>query len=69
MFEGSFLGDAARLADTDRLECGICWTVYDPAEGDPANDVAPGTLFEDLPENWYCPECGAMKADFEPIDE
>ena len=31
-FEGSFLGDASKLKDSDRLECGICWAVYDPAE-------------------------------------
>ena len=38
-----------------------------PAEGDLENDIAPGTAFEDLPEDWTCPECGAGKEDFEPI--
>ncbi|GMU42514.1 MAG: rubredoxin [Xanthomonadales bacterium] len=42
--------------------------VYDPAEGDPVAGVAPGTRFEDLPEDWVCPDCGATKADFEPMD-
>ena len=42
---------------------------YDPAEGDPGSNIAPGTPFESLPAGWSCPDCGAMKADFEPIDD
>lgn len=44
--------------------CLVCNHVYDPAEGDPASGIAPGTRFEDLPEDWICPDCGASKADF-----
>ena len=51
-----------------RMECRICWTVYDPAEGDAVWQVPPGTPFEDLPEDWTCPTCGATKADFEAMD-
>ena len=40
----------------------------DPAEGDPEAGIPPGTPFESLPDTWSCPECGATKADFEPID-
>ena len=50
-----------------RYRCTICSHVYDPREGDPDSGIAPGTLFEDLPEDWYCPDCGATKADFEPM--
>ncbi len=49
----------------DRYVCSVCGYVYDPAEGDPDNDVAAGTKFEDLPEDWVCPVCGAGKEDFE----
>lgn len=44
--------------------CDVCGYVYDPAVGDPDNGIAPGTKFEDLPDTWVCPECGAGKADF-----
>lgn len=46
--------------------CGPCGYVYDPAIGDPDNGVAAGTAFEDLPEDWVCPECGVGKEYFEP---
>jgi rubredoxin len=49
----------------DRYVCQICGYVYDPKDGDPDNDVAPGTSFEDLPDDWVCPVCGASKDDFE----
>ena len=52
-----------------RYRCTVCEHIYDPAEGDPASGIAPGTAFESLPESWMCPDCGAMKADFEPITE
>jgi rubredoxin len=44
--------------------CDICDYVYDPASGDPDNGIAPGTSFEDLPETWVCPLCGASKDQF-----
>ena len=49
----------------DKYVCTICGYVYDPAEGDPDNDVAPGTEWEDVPDDWECPICGASKDDFE----
>ncbi|MBN2536841.1 rubredoxin [candidate division WOR-3 bacterium] len=48
--------------------CVVCGYVYDPAEGDPDNDVDPGTAFENLPDDWVCPVCGAGKDQFEPED-
>ncbi|WP_308580654.1 rubredoxin [uncultured Prevotella sp.] len=44
--------------------CDVCGYVYDPAKGDPDNGVAPGTAFEDLLEDWVCPECGVEKDQF-----
>jgi rubredoxin len=40
-------------------------TIYDPEEGDPTQGIAPGTAFEDLPDDWECPDCGASKDEFE----
>jgi rubredoxin len=50
-----------------KYRCKICGYIYDPAEGDPDGNVPPGTLFENLPEDWKCPVCGAAKEDFEEI--
>jgi rubredoxin len=52
-----------------KYRCTICGHIYDPVEGDPGSEVPPGTLFENLPDSWVCSDCGAMKADFEPMDE
>jgi rubredoxin len=49
----------------DKYVCTLCGYVYDPAEGDPDNGVAPGTKWEDVPDDWECPVCGAGKEDFE----
>ena len=50
-----------------KYEC-VCGYVYDPANGDPDNGIAPGTSFENLPEDWVCPICGAAKENFEKMD-
>jgi rubredoxin len=62
-------GTAAAIAtaegrDMSSLECGICWFVYDPVEGDPVSQVRPGTSFDELPEHWCCPNCDAPKFKF-----
>jgi len=49
----------------EKWVCTICGYVYDPAVGDPDSGVAPGTAFEDLPDDWVCPICGATKDQFE----
>ena len=49
--------------------CMSCGFIYDPAEGDPDGGIPPGTDFADIPENWFCPVCGARKTDFEPYSE
>jgi len=46
--------------------CDVCGYVYDPAAGDPDGNIEAGTAFEDLPESWVCPVCGASKEDFSP---
>jgi len=49
----------------DKYVCQVCGYVYDPANGDPDNGIDPGTAFENLPDDWTCPVCGASKDEFE----
>ena len=53
---------------TMKYVCNLCGYVYDEAAGDPDNGIAPGTAFEDLPEDWVCPICGVGKDEFAPED-
>jgi flavin reductase (DIM6/NTAB) family NADH-FMN oxidoreductase RutF/rubredoxin len=50
-----------------KYKCSVCGYVYDPQRGDPESNIAPGTAFEDLPDDWTCPVCGAAKADFDKL--
>lgn len=47
-----------------KYRCTICGYIYDPALGDSTQGINPGTAFEDLPDSWTCPVCGAQKSDF-----
>ncbi len=49
--------------------CELCGDIYDPAEGDPESGIAAGTAFEDIPDDWCCPLCGATKEDYEPYED
>lgn len=49
--------------------CKVCGYIYDPVSGDPNNGVAPGTSFEQIPDQWVCPDCGVPKSEFEPVQE
>jgi rubredoxin-NAD+ reductase len=51
-----------------KWECTICGWIYDEDVGDPDEGLDPGTKFEDIPDDWYCPECGAGKEDFIKLD-
>ena len=46
-----------------------CGYIYDPEKGDPEHGVAPGTKWDDVPEDWLCPTCGIGKDMFEPYDD
>ena len=48
--------------------CDLCGWVYDPAKGLPEEGIEPGTPFENLPDDFICPECGAEKEDFSPVE-
>ena len=63
-FEGSYLGDRCKIGPTTRLECKVCWYVYDPALGDPVWQIAAGTPFSELPAHWACPTCACLQDQF-----
>jgi rubredoxin len=51
-----------------KWRCTVCGYIYDPEEGDPESGIEPGTSFEELPDNWVCPICGATKDQFEKVE-
>jgi rubredoxin len=51
----------------DKYEC-PCGYIYDPEEGDADSNISVGTPFEDLPDDWVCPKCGAEKEFFEKLE-
>lgn len=70
------LNKSARLRETNRMTCerrnGMryecpCGYIYDEEKGDPDHGLAPGTKFEDIPEDWECPVCGLTKETFEKL--
>ena len=58
-----------RVAEVARMECGICWHVYDPAQGDDYWQIPAGTPFAELPDHWSCPNCDGNKKDFMVLDD
>lgn len=48
--------------------CVVCGLIYHEADGWPDEGIAPGTRWADVPDTWMCPDCGATKDDFEPMD-
>ena len=67
-FEGSYLGDAGKIAPDAVLECKICWHVYDPAVGDDTRQIPVGTPFSALPQDWRCPQCDGDRDQFMVVD-
>ena len=57
------------MARMDKWKCTVCGYIYDPKEGDPDGGIEPGTSFDDLPDDWACPVCGAEKSEFERVEE
>jgi rubredoxin-NAD+ reductase len=67
----SFLKGTCAVMSNDGFkvwECIICGWIYDEQKGAPEEGLAPGTRWEDVPEFWVCPDCGAGKEDFEMIE-
>jgi rubredoxin len=61
------LGSTAKEKGMRSYECTACGYVYDPEEGDPDGGAQPGTPFEELPDDWVCPNCAVEKDMFEPV--
>ena len=55
------------MSDFRVWECQICGWIYDEAAGSPDDGIPPGTRWEDIPDDWVCPECGATKDEFEML--
>ncbi len=51
----------------DKYRCTVCGYIYDPDKGDPDNGVEPGAAFDDMPDDWVCPVCGALQSAFEKV--
>jgi rubredoxin len=64
---GKTSSERERRKEMQKWQCTVCGYVYDPEQGDPDNGINPGTPFEDLPEDWVCPVCGASKDQFEKM--
>ncbi len=64
----TYIKDERRVDMGDIYECTVCGYRYDPAKGDPEHSIPPGTSFEDLPDDWVCPVCGATKDQFEKVE-
>lgn len=63
-FESSFGGDSSRIAKDERMECGVCWWIYEPECGDEEWQIPPQTPFASLPAHWRCPRCDAAPHQF-----
>lgn len=58
----------AGTAGYKKYMCVHCSFIYDEAAGLPAEGIAPGTRWEDVPDTWRCPDCGVGKEEFEMVE-
>ena len=58
-----------KVSEMAKYKCSVCGYIYDPESGDPDGGIKPGTPFEEIPDDWVCPVCGASKDQFEKIEE
>ncbi len=65
----TYIKKEKKMISGERYRCKICGYIYDPVNGDPDNGITPNTSFEDLPERWVCPICGAGKEEFEKVGD
>lgn len=56
------------ISSAVKYKCNVCGYIYDPEKGDPDGGIKPGTLFNEIPDSWVCPVCGASKDMFEKIE-
>jgi len=65
----SYIEQRKEVKKMVKYECTVCEYIYDPEKGDPDGGIAPGTPFEQIPDDWVCPVCGASKDQFKKIEE
>lgn len=63
-----FLSDQYLESQMKKYQCIVCGWIYDEAEGWPQDGITAGTKWDDIPDDWTCPDCGVSKADFEMIE-
>ncbi len=56
------------VINMEKWKCKLCGYIYDPETGDKKCKIEPGIIFEDLPEKWVCPSCGAKKRGFKKLE-
>jgi rubredoxin len=56
------------MSEYNKYQCNVCGHIYDEAEGDEDSGLPPGTRWEDVPDDWRCPECVTEKSDYELMD-
>ncbi len=64
----SYIDEKKEAPKMAKYECTVCFYIYNPELGDLIGDIKPGTPFEELPNDWVCPVCGAAKSKFERIE-
>jgi len=65
----SYVEEKAEVAPKmAKYKCSVCGYIYDPEKGDPDGGIKPGTPFEEIPDDWVCPVCGAAKSEFEKME-
>jgi len=64
----SYIEEKKEAPTMAKYRCTVCGYVYDPELGDPDGGIKPGTPFEEIPDDWVCPVCGAAKDEFERIE-
>ena len=69
MSDGSTTLPVRQIEESARMECRICWYVYEPSEGDAEQQVPPGTPFTELPGDWRCPQCDGDPGLFLPVED
>ena len=64
----SYIAEKKEAPKMAKYRCTVCGYIYDPELGDPDGGIKPGTPFEEIPDGWVCPVCGAAKSQFEKIE-
>jgi len=64
----SYIAEKKEVTKMAKYRCTVCGYIYDPELGDPDGGIKPGTPFEEIPDDWVCPVCGAAKDEFEKED-